>query len=33
MVSLPQRVMVKVIEDELLLSFSPVVIMEDTKQL
>ncbi|KAG7617761.1 Transferase [Arabidopsis thaliana x Arabidopsis arenosa] len=33
MASLPQREMVKVIADELLLSFSPVVIIENTKQL
>ncbi|KAG7541047.1 Transferase [Arabidopsis thaliana x Arabidopsis arenosa] len=33
MVSLPQREMVKVVEDELLLSFSPVVIMENTEQI
>ncbi|XP_010438318.1 PREDICTED: rosmarinate synthase-like [Camelina sativa] len=33
MVSLPEREMVKVVEDELLLSFSPVVIMKNTKQI
>ncbi|KAG7545754.1 Transferase [Arabidopsis suecica] len=33
MVSLPEREMVKVVEDELLLSFSPVVIMENTEQI
>ncbi|KAF2585917.1 hypothetical protein F2Q70_00034088 [Brassica cretica] len=33
MVSLPQREMVKVLEDELLQSFSPVLLMETTKQI
>ncbi|CAH2077204.1 unnamed protein product [Thlaspi arvense] len=32
MVSLPQREMVKVVEDELLLSFSPILLMDYTKQ-
>ncbi|KAF2543466.1 hypothetical protein F2Q68_00029036 [Brassica cretica] len=33
MISLPQREMVKVLEDEFLQSFSPVVLMETTKQI
>lgn len=33
MISLPQREMVKVLEDELVQSFSPVVLMETTKQI
>ncbi|KAH0901010.1 hypothetical protein HID58_040513 [Brassica napus] len=33
MISLPQREMVKVLEDELLQSFSPIVLMETTKQI
>lgn len=33
MISLPRREMVKVVEDELLLSFSPVLLMDYTKQI